>query len=231
MTRQETQKKSIVSCIKNFKFCNTKTINKDYECLPYEAPSAPSSKMTTPVRKQIIQNRCKLAHLNRLIKQTTKCSLFKEQPDFQSTQIIEYVNQVKTSSTFINRNQVPIENSLSLSHISNKSLTNSSSDYDSPPSESTRSSSFNYESSQCSESPIEFQTLYSSTQFEDIIYVCTMPYQARFEGDLSLKYTDRVRVLHATEDFALVKKINGSEECGYVSTRCLISLTEFLKRL
>ena len=64
-----------------------------------------------------------------------------------------------------------------------------------------------------------------------LLYVCTMPYQARFEGDLSLKYTDRVRVLHATEDYALVKKINGSYECGYVSTRCLISLSEFLKRL
>ena len=53
------------------------------------------------------------------------------------------------------------------------------------------------------------------------IYVYQLPYKAEFDGDIDLKYTERVQMLYATDDFTLVKKINGSDECGYVSTRCL----------
>lgn len=91
------------------------------------------------------------------------------------------------------------------------------------------------ESSQCSsegscDEASDFQPLYATIEQDSGIYVCQSPYAAEFDGDINLKYTERVEVLHATEDFTLVKKINGSGETGYVSTKCVTSLEEFMKR-
>ena len=88
-------------------------------------------------------------------------------------------------------------------------------------------------SSQCSyasscDETSDFQALYATVEQDSGIYVCQSSYAAEFDGDINLKYTERVEVLHATEDFTLVKKING--QTGYVSTRCVTSLEEFMKR-
>lgn len=62
----------------------------------------------------------------------------------------------------------------------------------------------------------------------DMIYVCIESYQPQFQGDIGLQYTERVAILHATEEFSLVKRIS-SQECGYVPSSCLTSLSSFIK--
>ena len=73
----------------------------------------------------------------------------------------------------------------------------------------------------------------ANSEDEDIqdvmIYVCVRSYQAQYQGDISISYSDRVKVLHVNEDFALIKNLT-SYKSGYVSTSSLTSLNEFLKQ-
>jgi hypothetical protein len=223
MSRNE--KVTIKSCLT--KFCGAKRASdKDYECLPYqkEAPLPIARKPSTPkaIKGKNLPTR-RLTHLNKL---TTGRNLIHD-PVFHSTNIDqntftgEFFQHVKIASTYIQR---PSDN---LSGFSGDSTTYaySNSDYDSPPSTRFSGSSFCSSTTNSSGSESNFSSV---DQYAEI-YVCHLPYKAQYDGDISLKYTDRVQVLHATEEFTLVKKINGSE-CGYVSTSCLTSLHEFIKK-
>ncbi len=155
-------------------------------------------------KTQVIKDRNNLAHLNRL-------------PMINKVTLSDFSQNVKITSTSI---ETPVKSSTT--HWGTN--TNNSQLF----------SQFNSESSGCSsESSCEssdFQMLYSSATEESGIYVCQYPYKAEYDGDIELKYTERVHVVHATEEFTLVKKISDSDECGYVSTRCLTSLEEFMKK-
>ena len=60
------------------------------------------------------------------------------------------------------------------------------------------------------------------------LHVCILAYKAKFEGDLTIEFAERVKILHnVNADFALVKNIT-TNKCGYVPNKCLSSLSDFL---
>ena len=59
-------------------------------------------------------------------------------------------------------------------------------------------------------------------------FVCCINYDARIEGDLTLRFTDRVKLIHANKDFALVKNLF-TEKCGWVPRYCIQAIAEFLE--
>ncbi len=60
------------------------------------------------------------------------------------------------------------------------------------------------------------------------LHVCILAYKAKFEGDLTIEFAERVKILHSVNaDFALVKNIT-TNKCGYVPNKCLSSLSDFL---
>lgn len=62
------------------------------------------------------------------------------------------------------------------------------------------------------------------------LYVCCKAYKAKMDGDLSLRFTDRIKLIHQNDDIALVKNIlNG--KCGYVPRDCITSISEFLSEI
>ena len=200
------ENKSLKSCLT--KFCGIKQANnRDYECLPYKKDEVACKASKTP-RK----NTNRLTHLNRLPNRQRNVATT------QNTLITEFFQHVQIASTLIEN---PVKD-LATKEPATYTY------YDSPPSSQSSESSQCSPTNSCENS--EFQTLYPSVNQESEVYVCQLPYTAEFDGDIDLKYTERVQVLHATEDFTLVKKINGSEERGYVSTRCLTSLEEFIKK-
>lgn len=63
---------------------------------------------------------------------------------------------------------------------------------------------------------------------QDQLHVCILAYQAKFEGDLSLQFAERVKILHnVNNEYALVKNIS-TNQCGYVPNECLSTLNDFL---
>jgi hypothetical protein len=58
--------------------------------------------------------------------------------------------------------------------------------------------------------------------------ICAVPCVAKLQGDLSLFVAERVRVLHANDDYAFVKKVD-TNECGYVPTVCLTTAAGFIR--
>ena len=64
----------------------------------------------------------------------------------------------------------------------------------------------------------------------DSLYVCCIAYTARFEGDIDLNFSDRVKLIHANQDYALVKNIL-NDKCGYVPVYCIQTITKFLDQI
>jgi hypothetical protein len=72
----------------------------------------------------------------------------------------------------------------------------------------------------------------------DQLFVCKLAYQAKFEGDISLQFADRVRLLHgivdqkaiSANDYVLVENISNGK-CGYVPGRNLATVASFLDDL
>ena len=208
-------KKSLNKCLT--KLCgNKRANNNDYEYTPYDQtkPAIPS-----PIKALINQNINKLNHLNKLKKVPAKRISINEEPQFHSTQLESQFQ--RASSTFIQQTIVDesFESDPSLSQISDKSSCFSNSDSDLTI--STQSSSDNSEL---------FQTLFTSTVSNDSnVYICNSAYNAKFKGDISIKYTDRVYLIHANEDFALVKRVNDSL-CGYIPVKYLATLDDFISK-
>ena len=76
-----------------------------------------------------------------------------------------------------------------------------------------------------------FNTTPPAASTESPLYVCVLAYQAQFEGDLSIGFAERVKILHSVNsEFALVKNIS-TNKCGYVPNKCLSTLTEFLDEI
>ncbi len=62
------------------------------------------------------------------------------------------------------------------------------------------------------------------------LYVCCIDYDARIEGDLTLRFTDRVKLIHANKEFALVKNVL-TNTCGWVPRNCIQAIAEFLENI
>lgn len=220
------------------KLCSKSKANKDYESIPYEQ----SKKLPSPVRIQVEQNRARLDHLNKLKKYTTKRDLFNEVPDFQSTRL----EQSKVTSTMINQDTFSSKQhvSASLTYISEESTyssaASSNSTYLLPASTGSDTSIFTNDLSDFEQTQYYTSSSCASDAFQDVnpsyfekdaqtdmIYVCIESYQPKFQGDIGLQYSERVNILHATEEFSLVKKIS-SQECGYVPSSCLTSFSSFI---
>ena len=180
-------------------------------------------------------------------------------PQFQSTRIIEnslnndytlYFSPLKSnkaSSTRINQTfDSLLTNDLTTSQIesSYNSVTNSL--YFSPPikqNSSLISSDESYYSNEDTFSQTQsfscdsnqFHSVKSSffeqvpEQEENQIYVCTIPYQAKFQGDLNVNYSDRLKLIHSNQDYSLVQNIS-TKQCGYVPKISIILLTNFLNQ-
>lgn len=247
MPSQQITKRKNKLCLATFKICG-KSTSRDYECIPYENKPIEASKqrlLTSPIKAQINKNRLKLDHLNKLKVSISKRNFYGTKPEYNSTRIqqepiTQRLQSNKLTNTII-KNEITIGDSPSLSTISDHSTisnssTGSSTQFDSSFSTNQSSSSYYTDSSlsqytiDTSDDSSSIQSVKSTylNQFDVNILVCVEQYQATFQGDINLQYSERVRVVHANEDYALVKKIT-TQECGYVPTSCLTSYSEFIK--
>lgn len=75
----------------------------------------------------------------------------------------------------------------------------------------------------------ELDAHYSSDYF-----VCILDYKSKLEGDLSIKYSDKVKVINggnslaSNNNFVFVQLLKNGKY-GYVPKKCLISLAQYLK--
>ena len=239
--------------MKAFKMCKSSKSSVNYEAIPYEKPQ---DNCDSAIKRQIELNRAKLQNLNNLKKQTTVRSLFtNEMPQFQSTQLEQstgeesqafyYLNVTdKITSTVIQHSSdsMVADEEPSLSQINDMSNSAFSNSYYRSPMARRSTSSNSDETSTLSgdsfEQSQDFSNSFSSADFQDVqpsffdkdeavVLVCNKPYIAKLEGDLSLKYADRVQLLHQNGQVVLVKNLL-TGVCGYVPTQNLISLENFL---
>ena len=84
MQSQQIVKPKNKFCIKPFKFCGSKKLSNDYECIPYDDKKEPTPIITTPIKTQKIENRTKLTKLNKLLRKTAKGI---HTPEFHSTKV------------------------------------------------------------------------------------------------------------------------------------------------
>lgn len=154
----------------------------------------------------------------------------------------------KITSTMIQQNTIAsfdsVQTSPSLTCISEESTYSSSAfsntTYSSPASKRTNTSIFTNDSSDFEQTQYYTNPSCASDAFQDVnpsffdnyartdmIYVCIESYEPHFQGDIGLQYSERVNIIHATEEFSLVKKIS-SQECGYVPSSCLTSFSSFI---
>lgn len=68
----------------------------------------------------------------------------------------------------------------------------------------------------------------STEQHKDRILVCLIRYEAKKTNEISVEFSDRVKLIHETEDFYLVQNITNSLKLGYVPKYCLISINQFM---
>ena len=62
----------------------------------------------------------------------------------------------------------------------------------------------------------------------DLTYACCVSYDAQIQGDLTLRFSERVKLLHYEENFSLVQNLH-TKTCGYVPTYCIMKLSRFLR--
>ena len=197
MFSQQTEKPKTKFCFIN----NLKMCTKGKTAANYEA--LPYEKpIGDTLQQQIEANRIKLLTLNNLKRQTTAAVL----PQFQSTRL-EHPRSSKITSTVIQHSNC--------------------SDLDADPSMSkiNEDSTFGSECSSSSSS-FEVEAIDSAMPVHKTL-VCIKPHIATMEGDMPLRYTDRVQLLHENNGVLLVRNLlTGS--CGYVPAHHLISLEQFL---
>lgn len=62
------------------------------------------------------------------------------------------------------------------------------------------------------------------------LYVCVVPYEAKVQGDLTLNYAERIKLIHTTNGMSLVQNIS-TKQCGYVPYFCITLLSAFLNQI
>lgn len=114
-------------------------------------------------------------------------------------------------SPVINRNRASI-NSTSSSYAS---ITDDETSFDSNDFQSVKSSFFNIQS--------------LLTEDSEQLYVCCVPFEAKIQGDLSLTYSERIKLIHLNNEYSLVQNIS-TKQCGYVPNNCITLLSSFLNQ-
>jgi hypothetical protein len=255
----------MANCLKSIKSClNSMKQNKDYEFVSYEQQQTPEINRNMNVIDPIRPTEYSKIETNNfeLKKQKAKINLMNQQPQFQSTRIIENTindysslyftpcknknnNNKVVSSTMINTNDSSLlTNDLTTSQIETtyyNSFTNSlyflpqqnnsliSSD-ESSQDTIDESQSFNsIDSNQFHSVKSSFFNDKQEQENEEIIFVCTIPYQAKFQGDLNTNYSDRVKLIHSNKDYCLVQNIS-TKQCGYIPKISIILLSNFLNQ-
>lgn len=70
----------------------------------------------------------------------------------------------------------------------------------------------------------------NQTNDQEQLYVCCIPYDARVQGDLNLKFAERVKLIHSNNNgMSLVQNVS-NKQCGYVPTISITLLASFLKQ-
>ncbi len=143
-------------------------------------------------------------------------------------------NSHKISSTLIQISLLETQNNASIFEINDciDTLSNafSNEDYISPDVSFSQSANSIESNKTCSCYDSSSDSFESAFKTDDAVYVCCVDYQAQIQGDLNMKYADRVKLLHSNDDFALVENlING--KCGYVPTNSIKTLSEFLSQI
>lgn len=64
------------------------------------------------------------------------------------------------------------------------------------------------------------------------LYVCIVPYEAKCQGDITLRYAERVQLIHVNDNngLSLVQNVS-TKECGYIPTNCIMLMASFLNQL
>lgn len=65
---------------------------------------------------------------------------------------------------------------------------------------------------------------------DDQLYVCVVPYEAKMQGDISLNYSDRIKLIHTINGMSLVQNVS-TKQCGYVPYFCITLLAAFLNQI
>ena len=215
----------MANCLKSIKSClNSIKKNKDYEYVSYEQQQTPEIKRNISI-----------------------------EPKFQSTRIIIDNNNSlyflppttatcnKISSTMINENKTN-DNSLITTNDLTTSIIESNynsvftSDQSSCSYYSDQDTLFDNKSQSFSCDSNQFHSVNSSSFFDkqdnnenDEIFVCTIPNEYKFQGDLNLNYSDRVKLIHSNTDYCLVQNIL-TKQCGYVPKNSITLLSNILKQ-
>lgn len=113
-------------------------------------------------------------------------------------------------------------------------------DYASPPSQTdleayflTVESTNIYENKDFYEQPTPKRLKFDQVDAEfnpTMLYVCFKDFDSIIQGDLSLRFSDRVKLLHTGDEYSLVKNVL-SNRCGYVPNQCIQPLEKFLDNI
>lgn len=222
--------------IKKFNFkglklnmCTKKSFDKkrDYEFVPYDQPLEKSKQTKKGQVEQVapIQNEANFSNNIMVFK-----SIYS---NLSNANLLNNLENLKHSNK-IEQEEIPFyENNIF-----------SNDDYDSPfqssfVSQSTSKCSCYNDCSSCAdceknETNSENLSQDNNESYFDIdnerLYVCCKAFKAKMDGDLSLRFTDRIKLIHQNNDIALVKNIlNG--KCGYVPRDCITTISEFLSEI
>lgn len=211
--KMEFFKKNSKSCLKALHACiNISSADVNQTTMPYE-----SNCVKTPITEKYLKKqtaRTKLANFN---------SETNYQIDYSNVSYLPFLYttpekiQTKLTSTVIRANNSI--NSMLSSDLS--AITDSESEYESAYSNNTYFS------------PTQ-DTLYSTqsvNENKDKILVCSIRYEAKESNEMSVEFSDRVKLLSETEEFFLMQSLANSSKRGYVPKCCLISVNQFMNEI
>ena len=162
---------------------------------------------------------------------------FKSRPKFHSTKleqstfnVISDLSKIVTSTKIQENSLTNISNDLDSSEEINQSPNQIQNAYENQVYGSPQVSCTGQEEMQnqlTSYYSIQDFNLVNTTHFEnENIYVCCLSYNGMFKGDLDLEFSEKVRLKHEIDNFALVQKIS-TGQTGYVPRNYITSLLDF----
>ncbi len=183
------------------KFCFKKSTTTDYDAIAYT-----ESAKNKQIQEQIEINRCKLDSLNSMKRNLSNASrLFS--PNLQST----HLQPTNKTNMFLSGYEYELTEPYGSLGYESETLFSDESMFTNSSIESQSNKSID-----------------SDDRGPETVYVCVEDYDAHFQGDLSLKFSEQVHVLCVNDDFTLIKRV-GSDEKGYVPTKCLTLFSAFIK--
>lgn len=218
--------------------CSSENRNSNYEFIAYDQPQ--QSQPQQPDRPIIYFKAKQPAHPM-------------TEPQFQSTQLHEPIEEKRNriSSTMLKTSAMSLVSSdfePNLSKISenahlsqprphnqqqqqSKAFSNDSCSLSVTYTDITVSSHFSSDYSSSQYSASSFDSVSSEDyHLEQTLYVCCVEYKARIQGDLTLNFADRVKLIHMNAEHCLVENIL-TRQCGYVPRYCVATMEQFLRQV